>query len=354
MDLKKYYNDPKFNGSFGGKERFYRAVKAKHPNVSRKVVNKYLRGDDAFTLHVPVQKPRKFRRIYTKGIAYCYNLDLIDMTHLANENKGYKWIINCIDTFSKKMWCFKTKNKKGKTVTDALKRLLTTNRPQKIETDGGTEFLNSHFKALLKRLKIKIYNVYSDRKCAIVERANRTLKGRMYRMFTARGSHVWYNILDQLVDSYNNSYHRSIKRTPNQVNSSNETEVRKVLYPVDTRRTRARKGKFKIGDSVRITRKKSIFQKGYLQTWSYEIFYISEVRKTNPVTYGIRDLTKEPIKGSFYESEIQLVDKSSGIYPIERVVQKRNRQGRIQYLVKFVGYPDIYNSWVDQSDLFDL
>ena len=102
MDLKKYYNDPKFNGAFGGKERFYRAVKAKHPNVSRKVVNKYLRGDDGFTLHVPVQKPRKFRRIYTKGIAYCYNLDLIDMTHLAKSNKGYKWIINCIDTFSKK------------------------------------------------------------------------------------------------------------------------------------------------------------------------------------------------------------------------------------------------------------
>ena len=58
------------------------------------------------------------------------------MSHLASENKSWKWIINVIDTFSKKMWCFKTKNKAAKTILNALSQLLTTNRPKKIETDG--------------------------------------------------------------------------------------------------------------------------------------------------------------------------------------------------------------------------
>ena len=173
----------------------------------------------------------------------------------------------------------------------------------------------------------------------------------MYRAFTARGSRVWYNILSDLVNGYNNSYHRSIKHTPNQVNHGNESEVRDILFPPEAAR---KPPKLKMNDTVRITRKKSVFQKGYLQTWSYEIFYISEIKNTNPVTYGIKDYSSDPIKGSFYESELQVVDKSSNIYPIEQIVRRRRYRGKTQYLVKYIGYSDIFNSWVDQEDLFDL
>ena len=136
MDLKKYYSDPKFNGSFAGQRTFYEAVKLKHPNVKKKQVQNYLKTDDAYTLHRPVRRPKKFRRVYTKGIAYLYQIDLIDMSHLSSENKSWKWIVNVIDTFSKKMWCFKTKNKTAKTIVSVLNSLLTTHRPKKIETDG--------------------------------------------------------------------------------------------------------------------------------------------------------------------------------------------------------------------------
>ena len=70
MDLKKYYNDPSFKGAFTGKESFYRAVKAKHPNVKRSDVSKYLKTDDSYTLHKPVKKPSRYRRVYTKGIGH--------------------------------------------------------------------------------------------------------------------------------------------------------------------------------------------------------------------------------------------------------------------------------------------
>ena len=351
VDLKKLYRDPKFEGSLGGKERFFKAAKRLHPNLKRNTVYNYLKSDDTFTLHKPTTKPKKFRRVWTKGISYLYQIDLIDMSKYARENRGYKWLINVIDTFSKKMWCYKLKNKKGKTTTDALRPLLTANRPQKIETDSGTEFLNSHFKALLNRLKIKIYHIYSDRKCSIVERANRTLKGRMFRAFSSRGNHTWYDIIDDLVAGYNDSYHRSIKMKPNEVSAANESQVRDNLFPPETV---AKPAKLKVGDSVRITRKKSTWQKGYEMGWSYEIFYISEIKQTNPKTYSIKDYNSEVIKGSFYEAELQLVDKSSDIYPIEKIIRQRRVRGKTQYLVKYIGYPDIYNSWVDQEDLFDL
>ena len=351
VDIKAHYHDPKFSGSFGGKRRFYKALKAKFPSVKRKDVEQFFRSDDVYTLHRGIQKPRQYRRVLSKGIDYCYNLDLVDMSSLADENVGYKWIVVCICTFSKRAWCFKTKNKLGKTITDTMRSLLTANRPKKIECDSGSEFVNKNFKALLTRLRIKMYHVYSDRKGAIVERFNRTMKGRMYKMFTAQGSHVWYDKLDDLVHSYNNSYHRSIKRTPMEVTHANEAEVREILYPT---LPDAKKAVFKLGDTVRITRKLHVFQKKYKQLWSYEVFYISEVIDSKPITYRIDDFNKETIKGCFYERELQIVDKSSNIYAVERIIRKRRYRGRIQYLVKYQGYSDIFNSWIDQSDLFDI
>ena len=349
VDLKKYYNDPKFDAAFTGKQSFFDAVRAKHPTVKKSAVEKYLKSDDTYTLHKPVQKPKRYRRVYTKGISYLYNIDLVDMSAYESSNKGYKWIIMVIDTFSKKLWAFKTKNKGGKTITDAVRALLTKNRPQKIETDKGTEFKNTHFLSLLRRLRIKTYSIESDRKCSIVERSNRTIKTRMWRAFTSQGSHVWYNILDDLIHGYNNSVHRSIKMKPVDVNPTNEAEVRRNLFPPEPAKKRA---SFKIGDSVRITRKKSTFQKGYEQTHSWEVFNISEIKDTNPVTYGIKDYNSDYIKGSFYESELLKVDKSSNIYPIERIVRRRTIRGRTQYLVKYLGYSDIFNDWIDQADLF--
>ena len=349
MDLKQYYNDPNFKGSYSGKERFYKSLKEIIPDITRKDVNNYLQTDDSYTLHKPVLKPRKFRRIYSRGIGYAFSIDLVDMSHLARKNRGYRWLITVIDQFSRKLYCFKSKNKKGKTITNVMKDFLTRERPRKIEADEGGEWECAPFKALCKRLKIKMYHVYSDTKNSLIERANKSLKNIMYRRFTATGSHVWYNVLDKLVDNYNNSYHRSIKMAPNEVNPSNEAAVRATLYPPLPRPKRA---KYQVGQTVRITRKRTVFQRGFHHQWSYEVFKIHRVRPTTPITYTLIDMNSEVIKGSFYEREIQPVDKSSNIYSVERIVRTRRRQGAVQYLVKYLGYPDSFNTWVNQQDLF--
>ena len=339
------YTDPKFPGAFTGKAAFHRALgKGKLSDVT-----KFLEGNNAYTLHKPTQKPRRFRRIYSRGIGYHFQADLVDMSSDSAVNDGFKWIITVIDTFSKHLWAFKIKNKTGNSVYNALKSLIETHKPQKFETDEGGEFLNKKFQRFLAANGVDHYSVSSDRKCAIVERANRTLRMRMSRAFTALGKPRWVDILDDLVNGYNNSYHRSIKMRPVDVTKENEKKVRKILYPP---RPKKRPPKLAVGDSVRITRLKNPFEKGSEQTWQYEIFSISKIKNTDPVTYSIKDFNGEVLKGSFYEVEVQKVNISSGIYPVEKIIQKKKEKGKLQYLVKWKGYSDAANSWVDHRDLF--
>ena len=203
MNFKQLYQDSKFPASFTGKLRFYDAVKSRNKKVNYKSVQNALKSIDSYTLHKPTVKPQKYRRIYTKRIKYLCQIDLVDMTKFQKQNSGYRWIITIIDTFSKKAWAFKMKIKTAKSIMSVMKPFLDENVPEKMEFDQGTEFYNSSFLNLLKKRGIKYFSVYSDRKCAIVERFNRTSKTRMYHSFTARGSHRWVDVLQNLVDGYN-------------------------------------------------------------------------------------------------------------------------------------------------------
>ena len=95
------------------------------------------------------------------------------------------------------------------------------------------------------------------------------------------------------------------------------------------------------------------FQKGYEKSWSHEVFTVSQIKDTYPITYGIKDYKGNLIEGSWYSNELQLVDISENIWPIEKIVRTRNKKGKTQYLVKFLGYPDEANTWIEQEELFE-
>ena len=353
--MKRHYNDPKFPGSFSGQERFYKALKQVDPTVTRKSVKKELQSIDSYTLYKPKRRQPLYRRVLTHGINYLYQCDLVDVSSFKNENDGYNFIITIIDTFSKKAWAFKLKQKSAKSIVEVMKPFFEAgNVCKKIQFDQGSEFYNKLFLDLLKKHKIDHYSVYSDVKAQIVERFNRTLKTRMMRYFNASGSHRWIDVLQDLIDGYNNTKHRSIGFATNEVNRSNEAIVRKKLFPKIVKQKKYKKSFFKIGDTVRITRKKGIFEKGYDLTWSWEVFTVSRIVPSYPKQYEISDFTGEPLKGSFYKNELQLVDKSDNIWPIEKIIRSRKKRGQTEYLVKFQGYPDSANSWVPHSDLFNV
>ena len=357
MDFKTLYSDPDFPGSFSGASTFYKALKNVDPTVKKKDVDEYLRSNNAYTLHKTVRRPKQFRRVFTKGVKYLYQIDLIDVPKLAYENDGKRYLVCVIDTFSKYAWVFPTTTKQGKEVYDKLKALLLVERPEKCQTDRGGEFYNKTFKALMTALNIKHYSTGSQLKATIVERFNRTLKTRLERAFTAQGNHRFIEILPKIVKAYNNSYHRSIGMRPAEVTQDNSKQVMDKLYPNHERRMgklydKSTSGtKFKINDTVRITREKGKFEKGFEQNWGLEIYRVIKVHPTTPVTYEISDYINEPIEGTFYDSELQSVKTQGPL--VEKVVNTRKRGKEKQYLVKYFGYPEETNSWLTRDEIID-
>ena len=146
-----------------------------------------------------------------------------------------------------------------------------------------------------------------------------------------------------MVDKYNSTYQRSIKLTPSDArNQSNYQHVYNVLYGNVRKSTSP---KFHVGDKVRIIRKKGSFEKGFAPNWSEELFTISSVKAINPTTYTIKDQLGEPVRGSFYEQEMQLGVQE--IFRIERVLWKKNNQ----VYVKWKGNRNAFNSWIPVARL---
>ena len=213
-----------------------------------------------------------------------------------------------------------------------------------LQTDKGTEFLNSTVQALFAQHDIKHYTSENeDIKAAVVERFNRTLKNKMWRYFTYAKTQKYIDVLDEMIESYNNTYHRSIGMAPNQVTQDNMQTVTERLYPVKRKPI----CKFDVGDKVRMSKGKHVFKRGYMQGWTDEIFTVRERYPTDPATYGVTDYDGEDIKGAFYEQELQKVVKEDEVYDVEEIIKTRKRGGKVEYLVKWKGYPSKFNSWVD-------
>ncbi|KAL4092440.1 hypothetical protein QTP88_026941 [Uroleucon formosanum] len=233
------------------------------------------------------------------------------MIPYSKQNKGYKYILCVIDCFTKFAWAIPLKSKTAKEVAYALSKILLKRTPKLLQLDNGKEFYNSTFDALMGKHNIHKYSTYSTMKACIVERFNRTLKEKMFREFTARGSHEWVSILQSLIKEYNNSKHRTIGMTPVQADanpSSVEIKQRKIING---------KIKFNVGDNVRVSTYKDVFAKGYLPSWSTEIFKIVKINETLPTTYQLQDYTGKPIAGCFYSEEILKTN-----YPNDYLVEK--------------------------------
>lgn len=299
MDLKKFYLDPKFPGSYSGAYKFYQEVKNIHPKVTLKKVNEFLKSQDAYTLHKRTRKP-KFRRTLVFKPRDLWQIDLLDMQKYSKENDGYRYICVIIDCFSRYVWVKPLKNKTGKATVKALALLLMNERPKLIQADQGTEFFNRDVKRMLEAFGPKLYHTYTDKKAAIVERVQRTLRGRLGRLFTKRGNFKWIDKIDDIVTAYNNTHHSSIKMKPADVD---EEHIANIFF--NSLPNLKKTIKFSNGDRVRILIKKNQFAKEFEKSWSEEIFKIKRIQNTNPITYLIEDLDGEDIIGGFYTEELQ-------------------------------------------------
>lgn len=302
--LKDIYYDLKNPAAFSSPYNLYKAVKKK--KITLREVKDFLAGQDAYTLHVQAKKPRKFRKTIAHGINEIHQADLIDMSSLSKENKGYKFILTNIDVFSRKAWAIPIKNKMAISVKNAFQEIHKLAKPKFLNTDKGSEFLASVTQNYFKSKEIRHYTTSSDYKASLCERFNRTLQSMIYKYFTSSNTLKYTDVLEDIVSSYNNRKHSSIGIAPNKVNSKNTKKIWNYQYGEETKQSK-NPFKFKIGDFVRLVKMNKTFGKKYLPTFTKEVFVVVNKIRTNPPTYRVMDKSKQIIHGSFYSSELTRV-----------------------------------------------
>ena len=345
--LRQIYYDTNNPASFSRPE-----VLARASGVEIKAVRKWLKSQPTYTLHKNARKRFPTRKYVVNNIDSQWQADLADMQQISKYNKGYKYMLTVIDILSRSAWARPMKSKFGHEVAEAFDSILSEGRiPERIQTDQGKEFENVHVSRLMDQYHIEMFSVKSAYKAAMVERFNRTIKTKLWRYFTARNTYKWIDVLPSFMEGYNNSYHRSIKMKPADVNPENAMEVWLRLYGSLPRHVRA-DDKISVGDRVRISKVKSIFEKGYLPNWSEEEFFVDEINiKFKPTMYKLIDYHGNRLDGSFYAYELQVVEREEESFIIDQIIRRRRRGNQIQYLVKWRGYPDSFNSWVTADDL---
>ncbi|XP_051155166.1 uncharacterized protein LOC127288758 [Leptopilina boulardi] len=166
----------------------------------------------------------------------------------------------------------------------------------------------------------------------------------MWMQFSLRGNYKWYDILPNLISNYNNTKHRTIGMKPKDV-TAEDVEILKERF-LKLRKIPLKKAKFKIGDKVRVSKYKSVFEKGYTPNWTTEIFTIDQVLSTKPITYKLKDYQDQPISGGFYAEELLKV-KYPDIYLVEKILKTRGNK----VLVKWLGFDNSHNTWEEKANL---
>ena len=192
-------------------------------------------------------------------------------------------------------------------------------------------------KSCLQDHDIAMYSTHNEGKSVVAERFIRSIKNRIYKYMTFISKHVYIDKLDDIVDEYNNIYHRTIKMKPIDAKNNTYIKIDKEVNDNDP--------KFKVSDHVRTSKYKSIFAKGYTPNWSEEVFVIKEIKNTVPWTYVINDVNGQEIIGKFYEKELQKLDQQE--FRIEKVIRKKGDK----LYAKWKGYDNSFNSCIDKIDL---
>ena len=250
-------------------------------------------------LHKPIIRKFNKRKVYSQFKDNIWGVELADMQSLSRKNKGIKYLLCVIDLDSKYAFVIPLKDKKGISIVNAFDKIIkqSNRKPNKIWVDQEGEFYNNAFGKWLSDNDINMYSTYNECKSVVAEIFIRTLKNKLYKHMAATGKKVYYDVLDDVVNKYNNTKHSTIKMKPIDVGDKNKRVYIDEHNEKDSR--------FKLGDRVRISRYKNIFAKGYTPNWSKEIFIVNKINDTVPHTYNLKDLNDEEIIGSFYDKELQ-------------------------------------------------
>ena len=293
----------------------------------------------AAELHKSIIRKFNKRKVYSSFKDNIWGADLADMQLLNKFNKGIEYLLCVIDLFSEYAFVVPLKDKKGISIANAFQSVINKSKrkPNKIWVDKGSEFYNASFKKWLQDNDLVMYSTNNEGKSVVAERFIRTLKSKIYKYMTSISKNVYIDKLNATVNKYNNTYHTTIKMKPIDVKDNTYINTNKEINYKDP--------KFKVGDYVRISKYKNIFAKGSMPNWSEEVFVVDKIKNTVPWTYVINDLNVEEITGTFYENELQKTNQKE--FRIEKVIKGKGDK----LYVKWKGYDNSFNSWINKNDI---
>ena len=360
-DLRRSYIYPGHPIAFSGLQTVYKYYR---PYLNVADIASVLSELDSVTLHKEFHtQPRN--PSYSHFPRYQFQIDLVDVQSLAPFNNGVRYLFSCIDTFTRYAFVRPLLTKESKPVLEAFQSILyeAGKKPIMVVMDRGTEFHNERFKTFCRENNISLFTADTSIHCAYVERFNRTLQSLIYRYMTEHETRRYISSTDKetgeevfllplFLRTYNNRTHRMIGTTPfiAETDQSSHIEISKKLAKYYDS-IKPRKAKFKVGDTVRIRRLQGKFDRGYNERANVEIFKIKAI-KTNlkQPLYELTDYSeRETIKGHFYQHE--LVRVSGETFRIEKVIKKRRYRGKEQLFVKWKGFDESYNSWIDADQV---
>lgn len=358
--LEHIYTTPESGSSFTSANKIQEQLIRNHAvKVSLKDIQNWLDTKLTYSLHK--RALHKFERNPTV-VGYIDEQWQIDLLFCPDLKNRYIGACICIDLASRYMWAEPIQNKSGKEIAKVFENILekaNPRKPLKLQGDMGKEFFNKQFENVMKKHNITLFSTHSDHKAAIVERAIRSFKEKLYRILeeNPKQTKKWDQLIPSITESYNNTYHKSIKMAPSQVNTANIGLVIKNLFGKHWAADRKQKlNRFEIGDPVRFSSARHVFRKGYKNKWKEEIFRIAKIKYSLPSNlYLLNEWDGTALAGVFYPYELSKVNVDPNHeFRIEKVIDRRTSRGKKEIKVRWMGWPPKYDSWLPDSEARDL
>jgi Integrase core domain/Chromo (CHRromatin Organisation MOdifier) domain len=349
-DLKENYKNAGHPIAFSGINQIYNFYNGA---LSIRQIKEILAGIESYTLHREYHKGKR-NTTYSHFKRYQFQMDLVEIQQLSKYNDGVRYLLNVIDTFTRYAFVRPLENKKAPTVLEAFKSILeeANQKPLKVVMDKGSEFSNQLFTNFCEKNKIELYNPEANTHAAFIERFNRTLQTIIYKYLTENETNRFIDKLQDLVSSYNKRKHRMIEMSPNdaEMNTNNHLKINLLAKKREEKITK-KFPQLQLNTYVRIAKQKGKFSRGYNEQSNQEIFKIYKIStsKKIPLYYLETYNGSEKIKGGFYSFELTPV--KTAVFRVEKILRRRKYRGKNQLFVKWKGFSNDYNEWINQSDV---
>lgn len=357
--LRHLYHSVDKPGSYLGTEKLYDAVLMDGTyRVTSKEIKDWLQSNPEYSKHRKVFQVKQRPRVIVSGIDDQFEADLasFDNADLVQANDGCKYMLVVIDVFSRYLWVRGLENKKVETVLEAFDDIFKNSKrlPRRLRTDRGTEFTSKKTRKFMSERGISQMFTSNEVQANYAERVIQTLKKKIFSFLRMNNSQRYIDVLQDLVTSYNNTWHHGIRELPAKVSKQNEKRLWWQMYwPVERKWNQRQDFVFSVGDFVRISLRKTAFGREYSDKFTGEVFeVVKRFKRQNIPMYILKDYAGDDIIGTFYTNELQKVPQPRD-FKIEAVLKNRLRKelgvGEIQ--VSYEDYPKKFNRWI-RGDIF--